>query len=248
MFCGGSPVTSEHVFAQWLRDALPIKVRQINVSDDEYRPIWSQGSFDLKRKIVCDLCNTGWMSRLEGAVKPLLSDPILYSSTLIMTGAQQKRVAMWAIKTAMVLESYRKRHPFRYIPEWHANWMVQHPDPPAVTTVRMFARLPDFRPEGIPDFIFTRSVGIVGKEPPQLPKAYIATFAVGHVGFQVFGANGLLIDYPKGIAPTPLLQESTIRLWPDPSVRVRWPPPRIMTLDLVKRFAQWDQPDPLPRP
>jgi hypothetical protein len=45
LFCGGSPVTREHVLAQWLRDYLPVKVR-INVTDDEYRPIWSQGSFD----------------------------------------------------------------------------------------------------------------------------------------------------------------------------------------------------------
>jgi hypothetical protein len=246
MFCGGRPVTLEHVFPDWLGKALP-RVRQINVTDDEYRPIWSLGSFNINKKIVCKPCNTGWMSHLEGIVRPLLADPILYGSALTMTAAQQKQVAMWAVKTGMVLESYRKDHPFKYIPDWHARWMVEHPEPPADTTVWMFGRVPDFRPEGTPDFVFTRSVGIVRKEPPHIPQAYISTFAIGHVGFQIFGADSRLDDPPQGIEPTPFLQEHTIRLWPSPTDGVRWPPQRVMSLDLIKRFAQWDQPDPLPR-
>lgn len=247
LFCGGHAATKEHVFAEWLRDDLPVKVSRINVSDDEYRPIWSLGSFDLEYKIVCGQCNHGWMSKLESAAAPLLSDAIVYGAPVTLSAAQQHSVAMWAVKTAMVLEAYRRRRPFRYIPEWHARWMSSERDPPAHTTVWMFARLPDFRPEGIPDFVFMRSFGIVDKEPPQSSKAYISTFAVGHVGFQVFGANGRLDQVPLGLQPTPFLQERTIRLWPNPAASVRWPPPRVMHLDEIKRFAQWDQPDPIPR-
>jgi hypothetical protein len=238
MFCGGGPLTSEHVFARWLRDRM--QVEGINVSDAEGRRLWSQGSFDIEANVVCGRCNSGWMSRLEGACRPILGDPILYGSTIHLHEHQQRTVAMWAVKTAMILEAHRRRDPFKYLSASHAKWMPDHPSPPAGTTVRMFAR-----PFGEGDFIITRSVGILPRhhsagEPKNAiddPKAYVSTFAVGFVGFQVFGVDGFEDDVAPGLTLTPWLQEHTIRLWPTLGGTIRWPPSRAMTLADILTFG-----------
>jgi hypothetical protein len=52
---------------------------------------------------VCTQCNTGWMSNLENAVKPLLI-PILNEPTLIDEWPFKKRqvLAQWVVKTSLV--------------------------------------------------------------------------------------------------------------------------------------------------
>jgi hypothetical protein len=126
--------------------------------------------------------------------------------------------------------------------------MVEHPDPPADTNVWMFGRLPDFRPEGIPDFVFHAVIRHRWKEAANAPEGVHIDLCHRSRGVPSLRANARLDDVPRGIELTPFLQERTVRLWPDPSASVRWPPFAIMDLDLVKRFAQWDQADPLPSP
>jgi hypothetical protein len=239
MFCGGGPLTSEHVFARWLRDRIAADIKQVNVFDAEGLPLWSMGSFDIEANVVCEKCNSGWMSRLESACNPLLGDSMLYGSALQLNEQQQRTVSMWAVKTAMVLEAHRRRDPFKYLSASHAAWMPDHSSPPSGTTVRMFAR-----PAGEGEFVITRSVGILPRHPKGEPKeriddskAYVSTFVVGFMGFQVFGVHGFKNDLPPGLGLTPWLQEHTIRLWPTIGGAIRWPPPRLMTLADILVFG-----------
>ena len=78
LFCGATPVTSEHAFAvDGQRDsghhALDHghKERQ---GDDPIRE-WTKDVPDLKCNAACKECNEGWMSQLEDRAKPVLYAP-----------------------------------------------------------------------------------------------------------------------------------------------------------------------------
>jgi hypothetical protein len=84
-FCGGTPLSLEHVFPQWLTAVLPAQVAwrgqdtAVHYIDGlggtttpESREIREQFNAATVRR-VCRRCNHGWMNELEGAVRPILT-------------------------------------------------------------------------------------------------------------------------------------------------------------------------------
>jgi hypothetical protein len=55
-------------------------------------------------KCVCDQCNNGWMSDLEGSVKPFVG-AMIHDIALTLTIEHQKLIAVWTTKMAMVLKA-----------------------------------------------------------------------------------------------------------------------------------------------
>lgn len=243
IFCRGRPTTREHIFPRWLRDALPglVHAERFRISDAEGNQLWEQATFDIQARVVCRTCNNGWMSDLEAICGPLLVDPMLYGSGLALHASRQRTVALWAIKTAVVLEA-AQRHgdTFRHLAEWHASWMPRTRasgeglDPPPGISVVAFGRQPQASGADAEYFTLSRSVGITAREPPNDSK--IATFVVGYMGFQVFGVNvragGLL-----SIWYDPWVTERVTPLWPPAAGSVAWPPGSVMSTADVLRFA-----------
>lgn len=245
VFCGGGPLTKEHVYPQWLRDALPLASARFKTSDAEGTPLWEQGTFDIEARVVCEPCNTGWMSDLEGVCGPLLTDPMLYGADLTLSTSQQRTVALWAIKTAVVLEASRKDDVYKHLPEWHARWMPrtrdrgEGADPPPGISVVTFGRQLEISASGtLPHFTVSRSVGIATREPPQDSKGYISTFMVGYMGFQIFGIN-LQVGGTPSVRYGPWVTERTTPLWPIVTPTAVWPPAIVMTTAEALRFAEW---------
>lgn len=242
MFCGGRPLTKEHVYPQWLRDALPVAEARFRTTDLADQFLWEQKTFDIEVRAVCKKCNGGWMGDLEGEVSRWLADPILYGGTLTLTVAQQRTLALWAIKTAFVLEAYRKGRTIDHLPEWHAYWMPrtrasgENADPPPGISVVMFGRQLEITVAGIQHFTVSRSGGIVTRQPPNDSKGYVATFVVGYVGFQILGVNIRAEGAPRVVYP-PRDLERTISLWPPLGRTVMWPPDLVMTTEDVLKFA-----------
>lgn len=229
VFCGGGgSLTKEHVYPEWLRDAMPLAALYKTTNADG-QSLWEQGTFDVEARIVCATCNNGWMSDLEAACGPLLVNPILYGSTVSLDAVQQRLVALWAIKTAVVLETYRKERTFAYLPQWHARWMPrtrasgEGADPPAGISVVAFGRQLDFSKDSIEHFATNRSLGLLIGKPPNDSKGYVVTFIVGYMGFQIFGVNVQASGLPN-IWYSPWVTERTISLWPPVGAPVTWPP------------------------
>lgn len=127
LFCGNTELTREHIFAQWLLDEL--NIRKIKMGMQHYtfygqkiseRPLTPNS---LINGLICRECNNGWLSQIEGHVKPVLIALLKYPSENLSTllKEQHNLLSMWAYKTAMILNhasNYRnivpKRH-FRYI-------------------------------------------------------------------------------------------------------------------------------------
>jgi hypothetical protein len=65
---------------------------------------WSIGKPKLTIKWLCQLCNNGWMSRLESRTKPIV-ESILDDKLTTIDAAAQTTLGVWAVKTAMVLQA-----------------------------------------------------------------------------------------------------------------------------------------------
>ena len=70
-----------------------------------------KGSAVLRIRTVCDTCNNGWMSQLEEDAIPVLR-PLLLDFQIPLSSEQQVLLAVWAMKTGMVLDSIHKHAHF----------------------------------------------------------------------------------------------------------------------------------------
>jgi hypothetical protein len=96
------------VFAAWLLEYLSAKNLRMSAfrrSDDgsstPYRKEITLDSFRLNR--ICEDCNSGWMSRLEGRAKPVIKSLISGDAKLTSLDTERRRLlARWAGKIAIV--------------------------------------------------------------------------------------------------------------------------------------------------
>src|SRR5689334_2998942 len=105
IFCGGRPLSKEHVWPQWIRkvqgDRGMAHYRREIAGD---MTAWRDVDYNLQVKAVCKPCNHGWMSDLETAVQPILSSLIVGNGRNLYRDGQ-RILATWATKTAMMFQS-----------------------------------------------------------------------------------------------------------------------------------------------
>jgi hypothetical protein len=109
--CGptSSPMTKEHVFADWLLEELKSPTinfyrRHGDGGTEPYRKTINLQSFQLRQ--VCKSCNNGWMASLEGRVKPTMVALMKGERQLSSLQDSEKwDLARWVAKTAIV-DSY----------------------------------------------------------------------------------------------------------------------------------------------
>ena len=86
IFCGGQPLTNEHLFGEWLSPVVVEAHTNPLIADtnfyleterDEDGVLVPQGrrstnKLNITVGCVCGPCNSGWMSDMEGEVKPII--------------------------------------------------------------------------------------------------------------------------------------------------------------------------------
>ena len=117
-FCGAivtGKLSEEHVFPDWLIQELPtdkeaIRERKlltlgpnIELIADRSRSEGPAAAPSKVRAVCRDECNGGWMSRMERRIKPILL-PLIHDVAHTVSVDDQRRIALWAIKTTMMLE------------------------------------------------------------------------------------------------------------------------------------------------
>ena len=234
VFCGGSPITWEDVWPRWIGEYLgkaevTIEARNRQSMDEPHRLLYKKVklSFSAKRRRVCAPCNNEWMSELENAVSPLLKMMFDEKIALVLSAAQQRTLATWTFKTALMLQFVI---PKRIIPiEVYREFFIEREPVLCVISVARHGQ-PHVAP-GI-----AHGVGWHLGDPPIPPerpnvdtalKAYGFTFNANNVAFQIVGAWATA---PKVRVLPPMPPESVAPyvqfLWPilasnpDPS----WPP------------------------
>jgi hypothetical protein len=107
IFCGAAETTKEHVWPNWAARRMssvgPVDhwLHVVQDGEGDTDRSWPQKQFTLTVGAVCGTCNNGWMSKLEGRLKPLFE--AAFDGKVTRLGASMQRdLAAWALKTAMM--------------------------------------------------------------------------------------------------------------------------------------------------
>lgn len=175
---------------------------------------------ELKIRCVCKTCNNGWMSRLEMQAQAILQ-PLLLGEPRGLDFASQGIIALWAVKTAMVLEAldapdqraYSAQEcvhvkSFGAIPQRTVVWIAASNDPGLFMSAKISHRA-SCNSNAITGLSTTISLSLL----------VLQVFTI-RVPSSVTESTKVTADAKKGP-----WRGATLRLWPsDPHNSVAWPP------------------------
>jgi len=108
-------LSAEHIASDWMNELFPGRRKAWLVKGDpKERNEFETDSLDWTAKVVCESCNNGWMSQIEGRhAKPALTPLITGEMNIPVDLKRAESISLFAFKTAVVLDhSQRGRVPF----------------------------------------------------------------------------------------------------------------------------------------
>ncbi|GGM41225.1 hypothetical protein GCM10007977_048290 [Dactylosporangium sucinum] len=220
------PLTEEHLWSEWISNYLTShgawfpQNRGFETAPAGPRP-----------PVLCDDCNNRWGSVLEGDVKAIMVP--MFEGTWHLDRAQQERLAVWATKTALVLDSL---NPVRVVPRAVGHALRLGHRPPDGVTVWMSPFLGTTRALAASSSPLHFPFPDEEPDPSRQPNAFVATFTVFRVAFQV------LINFAVGelelSGGRPDVEACLMRIWPTEHDRIDWTSGPVFwdhTLELLDR-------------
>lgn len=223
VFCGVDGVSQEHVFAKWVRDALPHGGEFTHKYGDG--TTWKGDIPDLKANRTCEDCNNRWIERLDAAAKPFLTAPISGAPQTIARGSPQAVVAAWCFKTALLLELCAKgRASFIKPRDYRAFFDLRHPPEAVYVWLTGYGPGPD-EDEFQAGWVRPWQAQFKLRDGSER-EGYAVTFNVGHLAVQIVGhdpPDDLNIQQASDI-PVGKTTDYLLPLWPPVGGALRWPP------------------------
>lgn len=219
LFCGGGPVTKEHVFSSWLDRVLVgdpwVEVAAAVDGDGRVRgnPRVMGSKLNATARVVCRSCNSGWMSQLEGAVAPILA-PLIRGEPATLLPNDLIQVGRWVAKTAMI-DEYADRGETKVFSPESREALMRNEFPPIDCRIRLAAvddaGILEYRRISMSKERDTRRVGVS------------AGLRLGAVLFHLIYAEGADSQI-SGLDREAWETETYIPVWPPPPNAVRFPP------------------------
>jgi hypothetical protein len=222
MFCQEQASSREDIWPQWLtkRFSLSEASRMEAERGGHKLGTWQTKTPKLlPAKCVCGNCNSGWMSKLENEMKPIV-DSILDEQFQVFGVSSQAVIAVWAIKTAMALEVLYPEREFFYSENERQN-------------MRAVSAIPERTSIWIAKCVNQPNIYSAGKDLRTAPggneiKAYVTTMAFGCLALQVVSIR-TPANLPKEIQVTYDIREGPwdkilLRVWPLNPYSQQWPP------------------------
>lgn len=114
LFCGGKPISKEHLFSDWISALVPrtaerhtqfiATIQEIGSKPLEAVPTKREGDILSRRlKVVCRKCNNEWMSGIDDRARPLLGRLIL-GHTHCVSQKEQGAILDWIVLKTIVGE------------------------------------------------------------------------------------------------------------------------------------------------
>jgi hypothetical protein len=233
VFCGGRPLTREHVFPKWLTDVLP--AQDLFRGQDQYRilsrPDKTPAHLALPHRevrepfnaatarAVCANCNSGWMNAIEDSARPTLSRLIRGDSTELAS-ADVEAVATWTVKTALMVQltSVEGIAAFGQV---YRNFFTDRRPPASAVVWAAATGAEDWalRAETVSALIATDEDSVTVADPVNTTSA---TLGLGLLLLHTVLTARPSVSYPPLSAIHP---GAIVRLWPNP-VAVTLPPPQ----------------------
>jgi hypothetical protein len=240
MFCGksGQGLSREHVVPNWIGKVLPGVgnfTHRLDIDGGSPKFAYSARDMDFKAKIVCMSCNNGWMSGIEDRVIPILT-PLLNGEARELTSTEQRSVALWACKTAMVFA-----HAGGILPaglKESCRWIYKHltPSPGSHCWLGRFADvdtdldLRTYKFHTVP-IEMTRP-----SQPDVRHSALVWTAGIGQLAvINLTMPTGLgRSDVTVGGVPAEWLHP----VWPNDDNNITWPPPLTLSEEHLRAISR----------
>jgi hypothetical protein len=231
IFCGGGPLTKEHVLSAWLGPLIRTPMvnyssidAQIAASGVTSKPSKRSGHPASRRvKCVCGACNNGWMSGIVEAVKPILGR-LVKGETCRLMPSDQAKLAAW-IATSVIVSEFENQANVT-IPASHRDWLwKQHNAPP-----EWKIWIGDFERRNWPAHWIHHSLSVTSlDEPPPKkvdegpPNTQTTTYSVGRLFVHALssGVAGGALNFQFQGRDLMVLR----RLWPANTFSLKWPSP-----------------------
>lgn len=253
IFCGDSSrrLTSEHVFPQWISRLLQ-KRGYGPFTFDSRRADGLERSFvgqemPVTIRAVCKTCNSTWLSNLEHRARPVLSS-LIQAEELELSAGEQRLVAVWITKTAMLLEHVESLKASQFFTAQERTAFATSPNrtAPARAVIWLGAyQGDDVTVAEFEDWQLTAS------QTNETTTGIVLTFAIGALAGQMIchrGGEGirepLVVSLPMRRGDW---DRALVPIWPIRDELVRWPPFMFFddkTLRLLKE--RWHVPRPSP--
>lgn len=236
-------MTAEHIWSDWIgRLFLPYKgTYQVEWGSVSNAKRWKSKSIDAVAKVVCKPCNEGWMSDVDTQASLTMSNMILHGSAVSLLPIGITSIAMFAYKTAVVIDYARRDPAGPFFPPAERKRFSggEHFIPPGVQVW-----ISSFRPRG------TRVHGSYSGHYGEIKtgkyrhfKFYVLTYAVGLVLLQVaaYRWGSRLIKAPSFI---PYVHQASrfdvvsTPIWLPEGKPVLWPTEQCVSNDTVMQFAE----------
>ncbi|MFE9098917.1 hypothetical protein [Streptomyces sp. NPDC007264] len=230
VFCGGTPLTKEHVLPRWLKVALDPTVqrhRYIRLSVDTVRRHDAPPLND-QVKVVCSNCNSGWMNQLEENVRSFLPD-LIRGTPCVIDAEAQRALASWSLKTVLMFQHTHPPEVRGVIPAGDFTRFYEVCEP----TQSMLGRLGfmNYPPDDSVPLVDTLCQGYGTVESGGV--AWIGTLKIGCMVVQIIRAPDVADGYK--LAPYEALP-SLRQMWP-PDDLIEWPLPLAIPQEFMKALA-----------
>lgn len=260
IFCGNAGLSKEHVWSDWLKQIHPRGSQHFaehgggfeKVSDfsgPQRRPIiykGKQGSLlGTKVRIVCENCNSGWMSEIVDKAKPPLIR-IFRGEQVTLDGEDQKNIAGWIALTSITAQYISRDQKFVSIPAWQRRFLLKNGYPPDEWSIclgqylnprRYFFRSHAWR-STVNDLF-----GKVPVDPSMGDNCYLPTYTIGNLFVQALETELPIISvmYEKWVNSDILIRvwprQRYGGFWPLPFKGTKWPPPTPIEDSLIEPLS-----------
>jgi hypothetical protein len=230
VFCGRTDqkISGEHVWPAWLGELLVEQLAQTSWVITRNGATRTTSAFDARVSVVCKPCNEGWMSNLEGRVRPILTPMILGESpALPLSASDQETLAFWAVKSALVADHFAPARTFwpELFRDLHSSkrpsidtivWTAACTGPPLMLSTKVIDAEVSLAAD------YTRDGVLVPTAPRRRKFGVRCTMQLHHAVLQVLihrGAGGPVVS-PNSDA------DHFSQIWPVKKDSILWPPHR----------------------
>lgn len=191
---------------------------------------WVSPELDWKANVVCEPCNTHWMSNIESMhAKPSMAELITGKLDIPIDQTRADSIALFAFKTAVVFDHIsRDREPF-------FERSVRHEFRNSLTIpINVGMWLTGFAPTGRGEAITTYHEG--GLSPDNRLEVYVCTYAVEHLVIQIVSYR------QRGLSRISVKDNFlAVPFWPKIPNGFVWPPTSVLQSanDFDSFSARW---------
>jgi hypothetical protein len=238
IFCGGRPLTKEHVLSDWLKLFIRTEManynsREASIGADGVKTssrIRSGHPSSRRVRCVCECCNTGWMKGIVDASKPLVLR-LIQGDSFRLTAEDQELLSAW-ITTAVIVSEFEDRD-LVTIPDIDRQWLWKKRTAPPSWKIW----LGDYeRCKWTPQWIHNR-FSVTGRDEPAPPKGaegpmntQTTTYVAGRLYVHVLSSavSGGALDWRfRDHHDRHVLRQ----IWPATGYSLLWPPPTMNDRD-----------------